>query len=291
MDIIFDMETQDPDDVFALCFLGSHPKVSLRAVTVTPGSKAQIGLIRYLLECLELPDIPVGARNPDTEKEAVSAFHYKFLGSVPPAEPDEIAHQLLADTFTTYPDAVLLTGAPLQNLGVLLEKHPSVIIRRWVGQGGFAGDNVVPAANRLPKFEGRITCPTFNFNGSPKAAQAMLTSLQVQQRDLVSKNVCHGVICDRTFHQRLQPFQNTTPGLRLIFEGMELYLQINPMGKMFHDPLAACIAVNREIASFREVELYRERGEWGSRLAVGTQSFITVSVDKELFFQTLVTHE
>jgi inosine-uridine nucleoside N-ribohydrolase len=119
----------------------------------------------------------------------------------------------------------------------------------------------------------------------------MLTSLQVQQRDLVSKNVCHGVICDRTFHQRLQPFQNTTPGLRLIFEGMELYLQINPMGKMFHDPLAACIAVNREIASFREVELYRERGEWGSRLAVGTQSFITVSVDKELFFQTLVTHE
>lgn len=41
MDIIFDMETQDPDDMFALCFLGSHPAVKLRAVTVTPGSKAQ----------------------------------------------------------------------------------------------------------------------------------------------------------------------------------------------------------------------------------------------------------
>ncbi len=290
MDIIFDMETQDPDDMFALCFLGSHPEVTLRAVTVTPGSKAQIGLIRYLLERLELPDIPLGARNPDTEKPAVSAFHYKFLGILPPAEPDAIAHELLAETLTAYPDAVLLTGAPLQNLGLLLEKHPSITIRRWVGQGGFAGDNVVPPGDRLPKFEGRITCPTFNFNGSPKAAQAMLTSNQVLHRDLVSKNVCHGVVCDRTFHQRLQPFHKATPGLQLIFAGMERYLQTNPMGKMFHDPLAACIAVNRDIASYQEVELFRERGEWGSRLAADTQTFITVSVDHELFFQTLVMH-
>ncbi len=229
MDIVFDMETQDPDDAFALCFLGSHPEVSLRAVTVTPGSKAQIGVVRYLLERLELSDVPVGARDADTEKPAVSGFHYKFLGSVPPAEPDGIAHELLAATLTTYPDAVLLTGGPLQNAGLLLEQHPSVSIRRWVGQGGFAGDNIVPAAYRLPKFEGRVTCPTFNFNGSPKAAQAMLTSKQVLSRDLVSKNVCHGVVYDRAFHQRLQPFRDATPGLQLIFAGMEFYLQRHPM--------------------------------------------------------------
>ena len=289
MDIIFDMETQDPDDMFALCFLSSHPAVVLQGVTVTPGSQAQIGVIRHLLECLELPDIPIGSRNPDTEKTAVSKFHYNFLGAISPTQPDCIAHELLADRFIAYPDAVLITGAPLQNLELLLAYHPSITIRRWVGQGGFAGDNVVPKVNRLPKFDGRITYPTFNFNGAPRAAQAMLNSQRVLSRDIVSKNVCHGIVYDGAFHKQMETFRETTPGLRMMVAGMEIYLEKHPTGKIFHDPLAACIAVNRDIASFREVELYREKGEWGSRLAVGTNTFITVAVDKKLFFQTLVS--
>jgi inosine-uridine nucleoside N-ribohydrolase len=287
MDIIFDMETQDPDDMFALCFLSSHPAVVLRGVTVTPGSQAQIGVIRYLLKHLEQSHVPIGSRNPDIEKTSVSEFHYNLFGAIPPTQPDAIAHELLADRFKAYPDTVLITGAPLQNLGLLLAYHPSVTIRRWVGQGGFAGDNVVPSENRLPKFDGRITCPTFNFNGATKAAQAMLTSERVLSRDIVSKNVCHGIIYDRTFHNQMLPFREKTPGLRMMVAGMELYLKKHPTGKIFHDPLAACIAVNRDIASFREVELYREKGEWGSRLVEGTNTFITVAVDKELFSQTL----
>lgn len=29
MNIVFDMETQDPDDMFTLCFLGSHLLLSI----------------------------------------------------------------------------------------------------------------------------------------------------------------------------------------------------------------------------------------------------------------------
>ncbi len=41
--------------------------------------------------------------------------------------------------------------------------------------------------------------------------------------------------------------------------------------------------------SFPEVESYRQQGEWCSRLAVGNNTFITIAVDKELFFHTLVS--
>src|SRR5688500_16385331 len=37
VDIIFEMETSDPDDFFTLCFLLSHPQPRLRAVVIHPG--------------------------------------------------------------------------------------------------------------------------------------------------------------------------------------------------------------------------------------------------------------
>jgi hypothetical protein len=52
LDLLFDMETQDPDDWFTLCFLCSHPRARLRAVTIYPGSKMQIGLVKETLKIL-----------------------------------------------------------------------------------------------------------------------------------------------------------------------------------------------------------------------------------------------
>src|SRR5262249_24015384 len=222
--ILFDMETNDPDDFFALCLLAGHPAVHLRAVTLNPGSKGQVGLVRRALERLGRGEVPVGARNPETKSPAVSGFHHTFLGEPTPAEPDAIAHELLAATLTAHPDAVLLTGAPLHNGRLLLANHPSVCLKRWVGQGGFAGDSVVPPEHRLPKFAGRETCPTYNFGGDPKGALALLSSDRVMQRDLVSKNVCHGVVYDQELHTRLAPFRDATPGLALLHAGMACYL-------------------------------------------------------------------
>lgn len=43
---VLDMETSDPDDFITLLMLLGHPLVDLRAVTVTPGTREQVGLVR-----------------------------------------------------------------------------------------------------------------------------------------------------------------------------------------------------------------------------------------------------
>lgn len=289
VDILFDMETRDLDDALTLCLLATHPAVQLRAVTVNPGTPAQIGVVRHLLRRAGHDPIPVGARNVRAPQTHVSEFHYTWLGMIATAEPDGFAHEILARRLATYPAATLITGAPLHNLRLLLNHHPDIEIARWVAQGGFAGDNVVPAEHRLAKFAGRTTCLSFNFNGDKKATLQALTSERIGKRILVSKNITHGVVYDAAFHECLRPRRADTAGLILIYEAMEHYLRIRPEGKMLHDPLAACVAINPAIANLVEVEVFREHGEWGSRPASGTRTFITVSADREAFFATL-TH-
>jgi pyrimidine-specific ribonucleoside hydrolase len=288
LDLLFDMETSDPDDALTLCLLATHPDVALRAVTVTPGSRAQVGLVRHLLSRAGREGVPVGARNPGAEKDSVSGFHWTWLGQVPPAEPDALAHEVLARALERHPDAVLLTGAPLQNLRLLLQEHPEARLSRWVAQGGFAGDNVVPPEHRLPKFAGRRTCPTFNFNGDPKGALLALASERIGARELVSKNVTHGVAWDAALHERVRPHREATAGLALVFEAMTHYLDKHPEGKLLHDPIAACAAIDPGIATWAEVEVVREKGEWGAEPRDGTRTRITVALDRERFFGTLV---
>lgn len=286
--IVFDMETSDPDDVFTLCALATHPWARLVGVTVMPGSDEQVGVVRHVLGRLGV-DVPIGAHRPGGAGKAVSAFHRTWLGEVPPREPDDEAWRLLLDAFTAG-EPTLLTGAPLKNPGALLEAEPDVRIARWVAQGGFAGDSVVPPEHRLAKFAGRETCPTFNFNGAPRAALGLLASPHVRARTLVSKNVCHGVVYDGAMHAALSA-RRLTPGLALVREGMEVYLATRGRGKAFHDPLAAAVALDESVCAFREVEVYRERGEWGARPATGTGTRISVSVDHARFLDVLTATE
>ena len=54
-----------------------------------------------------------------------------------------------------------------------------------------------------------------------------------------------------------------------------------------HDPLAAAVALDESVCAFREVEVYRERGAWGARLAAGSRTRISVSVDRARFLDVL----
>ena len=78
-DVVFDMETQDPDDFLCLLFLASHPRINLKAVTITPGSREQIGIVRWALCTLGLDGLPVGAGNMDHPKPAVSEHEMVLL--------------------------------------------------------------------------------------------------------------------------------------------------------------------------------------------------------------------
>lgn len=288
LNAIWDMETQDPDDFLTLLLLLGHPKVNLKAITITPGSRDQVGLVRKALSWFER-DVPVGAFNLEHPKSCVSQWHYSAYGNAPPSDDAESGPELLmrlCDESTT-----LITGAALKNLGGALRRaEDSFCLGRLVAQGGFAGEGVVSSEKHLPKFRGLTTCPTFNLNGDSKSALLALASPHIHERRFVSKNVCHGVIYDQTLHEKFAAVKDQSLSLELIYKGMERYLRKSPAGKKFHDPLAACCAIEEQIGTWSEVELYREKGEWGSRLMADTRTWIITEYDPERFVQVLTSH-
>jgi pyrimidine-specific ribonucleoside hydrolase len=202
------------------------------------------------------------------------------------AQPDGFGHDMIAEFFRSGQNRVLLTGAPLGNPRQALEKHGDFDVPRWVGQGGFAGDSVVPEEFRLSKFKGLETCPTFNFNGDRKGAALMLNSPRVLARELVSKNVCHGMSYNKAMHNEVA-HASENPAFNTFVKLMNNYLAGRPEGKLFHDPLAAATIIRQDICAYEEVELYCANGGWGSRKKEGTGTRISVSADRQKFIEVL----
>jgi pyrimidine-specific ribonucleoside hydrolase len=141
---------------------------------------------------------------------------------------------------------------------------------------------------QLPKFRGRRTCPSYNLNGDPRSALAALACPGIGRRWFVSKNVCHAVAYDHGMHAQVAAVMAASPALRLIHQLMGSYLTRHPQGKLLHDPLAACCAIDPGIGTWAEVEIYRERGEWGARPASGTGTVIITGYDRQRFLTTFL---
>jgi pyrimidine-specific ribonucleoside hydrolase len=286
--LAFDMETRDPDDALALCVIATHPAVTLEAVTVNPGTREQIGVVRRILERLGALRVPLGARNPDATSNAVSGFHYVWLGDCRPAIPDAVAAELLGSVLRREPDTVILSGAPLHNIRDLLRHDPDVRVERWVAQGGFAGDNLVPSQRRIPKFAGRMTSESHNFGANKNATLTVLADPRVRLRQIVSKNVTHGLVWDESLQRMIGALDGLTPGLRVAHEAMSVFLRDWPSGKLLHDPLAACAAIDETLITWVEVSVIYDAGRWGAESASGTGTFISTDVDRSRFLRTLV---
>ncbi|MFT5680241.1 MAG: inosine-uridine nucleoside N-ribohydrolase [Myxococcota bacterium] len=305
IDIVWDMETGDPDDFLTLLFLAGHPDVTLRAVTVTPGGADQIAVVRWALAALELPDVVVGGFTPPREQEEldrerkgqvldrVSGWHWRAY-DIPKVRDYDVlpGWEVLRDHLGE--GVTLVTGGPLKNIGALLSEPGDAPLGRLFAQGGFAGDNIVPPQRRLAKFDGMLTCPTFNLNGAPQAALAAAVSPRFSQRRFISKNVCHGVYYDPQLHQTVaaaiavMPESRHRRSLSLIWQGMAEYLRRKSGGKKFHDPLAAACALDPGLAEWAEVELYRERGKWGAKAAPGSGTWIITGYRRERFIEVLL---
>jgi inosine-uridine nucleoside N-ribohydrolase len=308
--IVWDMETGDPDDFLTLLMLLDHPRVDLRAVTVTPGSPWQIGVVRHGLALLDR-DLPVGAYDITRTDREVSDFHYHAFGDIPPSTVADPAVDVLLEHVDE--QTTLLTGGPNQNLAAALAADPAWRLGAWVCQGGFAGEGVVPRNKQLPQFAGLTTCPSWNLNGDPAAVEQGLAHEGIGIRRFVSKNVCHGVIYDGTMHERFEAVRHGRRSLELVWAAMTGYLAQRPSGKKFHDPLAFACAVDPSIGRWAEVELYSElppaepgqhaepdryggsddagpkkRRRWGSRPAEGTRTWIITDHDHERFLNTLL---
>ena len=327
---ILDMETGDPDDVVMLLLCGAHPAIGskLRAVTLTPGSKEQVGLVRWILQELKLTSVRVGAQEWPThadKKGCMTGRFYDCFGSIPPTKDGdcEPAAQLIHKLAT--PQTTMVTGGFLCNLAAALE-IPGFCLGRWVGQGGFAGDGVVPPELQMLKFKGKKYCETWNFNGNIPAATAVLAAGQdkILRKVLVSKNVAHKVVYDDVMHkavgmaikeEKIAPKQSRKtrggpkerreilasrlPSLQLLHDSMGAYLR-GKVGKKLHDPFCLMVAVNENISTLVEVMVHRckchrykysaDGGShgWGSVLCPGSGIWITIDYDSEAFLDTML---
>src|SRR6185369_6429622 len=108
VDLIWDMETGDPDDFLTLLLLLGHPRVNLIGVTVTPGTPDQVGVVRRALDWFGR-SIPVGAFNLAHQVRGqgqghhgrrgacVSSWHYAAFGDMPPSTDAAPGPELLRD--------------------------------------------------------------------------------------------------------------------------------------------------------------------------------------------------
>jgi hypothetical protein len=142
-------------------------------------------------------------------------------------------------------------------------------VGRLVFRGGFAGDNLVAPERRLAKFDGRVLSESHDLGGNKEASLAVLGDARIARKELVCKNVTHGVLWDAEFHAALPG--ELPPGVALMRDAMAIYLEHAPEGKALQDPLA----------------LY-EAGRWGAEAAEKTDTFISIGVDRERFLATLM---
>lgn len=285
LDIHLDLETADPDDVMALALLATHPRVCLRSVSIFPGGLDQVGLVRYVLNRLGVA-IPIGAAGLDDGKHRVSQFHYRWLGQIENGSPDGSPSEVIQSTLQNHRNVMLVTGAPLRNVAAALDSAGPEWFTSWVCQGGFAGDNVVSEADQLPKFLGRRTCPTYNLNGDPTAAEKLLKSERFQEIRMVAKNVCHGQFFGLEDIARTP--RGAHRGLDMLLDGMTTYCERKPEGKALHDVVAAVLAIAPSAATWARGQPYRERGAWGFSPNPDSPIQICTSLNRASFEEALV---
>jgi pyrimidine-specific ribonucleoside hydrolase len=286
LEVVLDMETGDPDDFVTFVFLLGHPKVNLKAVTIVPGTPDQIGFLRYVLHRFNRNDFPLGAFNMDAQP-GLSKFHLKIYDNALISESRDAldGYEILlkyCDEKTT-----LICGGPFKNVAKAIEKG-GFKLGRLVAQGGFAGDNIVPEEKRLSKFNGRLTCPTFNLGADIKAAKIVLDYPGIKEKYFVSKNVCHGVLYTNETHRQLEKVKDKRQSLQEIYHIMSVYLS-RKGSKAFHDPLAACCAIDLSIGEWKDVRLYMDdkTKEWGSIISDNPNVKIIVDYNHDKFISTL----
>ncbi len=262
----------DPDDFIALNLLLSHPSSELKAILLSPGYPDQVELVEGILDFHGQPDIAVGTikKNLSSTKKCVTPPHFGCLQRLNVArgrarDVNE-GYELLEQTATRYPGIILITTGPLKNFRYWAIRGKTTIVRSCT-MGGYMGDLVLGQP---------LTMPEFNFNGDPGGAHQLVVTPRIGRKVFVSKNVTHHVFYTAELHDAVKNLAPASRGHRMICEMMTAWQsKHHDQLKKLHDPLTVCVALDESIVQLREVELFKDHGEWGAREKKGTNCFIT----------------
>ncbi len=244
--IIFDMETGDPDDLITLLMLLNNPDVNLKAVTCYEGSPLQIGLIEHVIN-LSGKSIPVAGWN--SQEKELNPYYYEVLGKWNKKESFKNPVELLNEFLTE--DTLLLTGAPLTNIATYIQSNPNKTIGKMTTQGGYLG-NLIPEEKRLDKFKNRTAIRTYNLTNDTDAFNTVNYSNQIQEITYVTKDLCHGFLYTPEIHQDIQ-FKND-PISDLLQKSLNYYASKN-VHKAMHDPLAMLFMLYPEIGTKKPIQM------------------------------------
>ncbi len=282
MDIIFDMETGDPDDLITLIMLLQNPDVNLKGVTCYQGSPLQIGLINHVVK-LAGKDIPIGGWNTEEPSE-LSPFYKKVVGNW----NSEKAQLTPVDVFKKVcdKDTHVLTGAPLSNLELVLHHIRDLEISNMTIQGGYLGSMVEEV---LPKFEGIKEIRTYNLSNDINAFGVVNSSRRIKDTTFVTKDLCHGFMYTPEIHAKMN-FGNS-PLEKLLQNCFEHYA-LAGKNKAMHDPLAMLYMLYPEIGRRKKIEMDYVINSKGHALFSAQEGFGTtyglMGYDKELTWDKFI---
>ena len=165
---------------------------------------------------------------------------------------------------------IIFCGGSLTKVNEFIKENKLDLL---VANGGFAGTNIVKAENILHKFRNKEKIRTYNFNLDIDSALSVLSSQNVNEIILVSKNVCHSELnCIGKLHKDLFLFKYKLDS-----------------GKRLHDLLMVkegvnFISGNNTICNYEQIQPVCEKrlpdnmSIWGSELSNTSNIFISVSL-------------
>lgn len=272
--VIVEMETGDIDDVLTLIWMLLNPKINILCICVVPGSPAQIGLIQTITKKYN-KNIPIGCADEKSSMIPTKSYHTIFNYDIC-EDPIPFGYELINKYNNK--DVTLFTIGPIKSAIKAIQKYPKLEFSNWVGQGGFAGVGVVPTELIMDKFKNQVTCATFNFGS--KADDILQLLKHVKTTHLVSKNVCHRFLYTEEFDKIIPKDIQTIMQQRY---GDDLFTK----QKAMHDLLAVVSLVDKSAFEFREVELFMEKRQWGSKLKTGSNVFISVDYHQNNVYDVL----
>lgn len=244
--VIFDMETGDPDDLITLLMLLNQPDVNLKAITCYEGSSIQIGLIEHVVS-LSGKSIPIAGWN--SEDKELSPYYYEVVGQWKPSLSKINPVELLAKELTE--DTYLLTGAPLTNIAEFLSHNPDKIISKMTTQGGYLG-YLVPEEKRLEKFKNRTSIRTYNLTNDTDAFNTVNYSTQIKDLTYVTKDLCHGFLYTPEIHEKIH-FKDDEVS-KILAKALGFYAQ-KKVAKAMHDPLAMLFMLYPDIGNRKPIHM------------------------------------
>lgn len=256
--VIFDMETFNLESLFCLALLISFKEIELKAVTLYPGTLEQVGVIRDLLEKLNIKNCLIGGITQTNKErinnlaEKLSLLHGYDLSMVDKSYynyvsakkdyADNTQQNIINEVIKKNKKVHILSGAPLLNISNAIIANKEFKVDRLFIQGGYIGNNF--ENNELnPAFQRKKSCYSYNVNEDYKAFEFIKNNSRMfNSIVMIGRNITHKFNYDLKFHREFFKLKHLNKANEFIYNGMASFLFSEKKSMEWRNSLMAMIA-------------------------------------------------